>query len=126
MATLVDRLDVRVDSVEVTDLIFAVDSIPAVLAITKDGFIALTSNIFAILGLRTFFFLLADIADRFHYLKTALAFILTFIGVKMMLPLIAEAVPACSRGTLAWMSSVAGGITLPMPKRLPLSGGRIA
>lgn len=78
--------------VEFTDLIFAVDSIPAIFGITTDRFIIYTSNIFAILGLRTFFFLLADIADRFHYLKTGLAFILTFIGVKMLLPLLAEGV----------------------------------
>ncbi len=77
--------------VEFTDLIFAVDSIPAIFGITTDRFIIYTSNIFAILGLRTFFFVLADVADRFHYLKTGLAFILTFIGVKMLLPLIAEA-----------------------------------
>src|SRR5438552_18472181 len=76
--------------VEVTDLVFAVDSIPAIFGITTDRFIVYTSNIFAILGLRTFFFLLADLADRFHYLKFALAFILTFIGVKMLLPLLAE------------------------------------
>jgi len=76
--------------VEFTDLIFAVDSIPAIFGITTDKFIVYTSNIFAILGLRTFFFLLADLADRFHYLKIALAFILTFIGVKMLLPLAAE------------------------------------
>ena len=75
--------------VEFTDLIFAVDSIPAIFGITTDKFIVYTSNIFAILGLRTFFFLLADLADRFHYLKIALAFILSFIGVKMLLPLIA-------------------------------------
>lgn len=77
-------------TVEVTDLIFAVDSIPAIFGITTDRFIVYTSNIFAILGLRTFFFLLADLADRFHYLKIGLAFILTFIGVKMLLPLLAE------------------------------------
>jgi predicted tellurium resistance membrane protein TerC len=67
-----------------------VDSIPAIFGITTDRFIVYTSNIFAILGLRTFFFLLADLADRFHYLKTGLAFVLSFIGVKMLLPLIAE------------------------------------
>ncbi len=77
-------------TVEFTDLIFAVDSIPAIFGITTDRFIVYTSNIFAILGLRTFFFLLADLADRFHYLKSGLAFILTFIGVKMLLPLLAE------------------------------------
>lgn len=77
-------------TVELTDVVFAVDSIPAIFGITTDRFIIYTSNIFAILGLRTFFFLLADLADRFHYLKIGLAFILTFIGVKMLLPLIAE------------------------------------
>jgi tellurite resistance protein TerC len=77
-------------TVEFTDLIFAVDSIPAIFGITTDRFIVYTSNIFAILGLRTFFFLLADLADRFHYLKYGLAFILTFIGVKMLLPLLVE------------------------------------
>ena len=76
--------------INVADIVFAVDSIPAIFGITTDRFIVYTSNIFAILGLRTFFFLLSDLADRFHYLKVALAFILTFIGVKMLLPLLAE------------------------------------
>lgn len=76
--------------VELSDLMFAVDSIPAIFGITTDKFIVYTSNIFAILGLRTFFFLLADLADRFHLLKFGLAFILSFIGVKMLLPLLAE------------------------------------
>ncbi|MBK6722736.1 MAG: TerC family protein [Pyrinomonadaceae bacterium] len=77
-------------TVEFTDLVFAVDSIPAIFGITTDRFIVYTSNIFAILGLRTFFFLLADLADRFHLLKYGLAFVLTFIGVKMLLPLGAQ------------------------------------
>lgn len=76
--------------INVADLVFAVDSIPAILGITTDRFIVYTSNIFAILGLRTFFFLIVDLADRFHYLKYGLAFILTFIGCKMLLPLLAE------------------------------------
>jgi tellurite resistance protein TerC len=76
--------------VEFTDLVFAVDSIPAIFGITTDRFLVYTSNIFAILGLRTFYFLLADLADRFHLLKIGLAFILTFIGLKMLLPLFAE------------------------------------
>jgi len=76
--------------INVADLVFAVDSIPAIFGITTDKFIVYTSNIFAILGLRTFFFLLADLADRFHYLKFGLGFILSFIGVKMLLPLLAE------------------------------------
>ncbi len=70
-------------SVEVTDLIFAVDSIPAVLAVSRDPFIVYTSNIFAVLGLRSLYFLLAKMMDRFHRLKTGLAFILAFVGLKM-------------------------------------------
>ncbi len=72
--------------VETTDLVFAVDSIPAVLAISKDPFIVFTSNIFAIMGLRSLYFLLADVIDRFAFLKKGLSFILTFVGVKMLLP----------------------------------------
>jgi tellurite resistance protein TerC len=71
--------------VELTDLIFAVDSIPAIFAITTDPFIVLTSNVFAILGLRAMYFLLADMADRFTLLKYGLAVVLMFIGVKMLL-----------------------------------------
>jgi tellurite resistance protein TerC len=71
--------------VEVTDLVFAVDSIPAIFAVTGDPFIVFTSNIFAILGLRAMYFLLADMAQRFHLLKYGLAGILIFIGAKMLL-----------------------------------------
>ena len=72
-------------AVEVTDLIFAVDSIPAIFAVTRDPFIVFTSNIFAILGLRSMYFLLADIIDRFVYLKVGLSFVLIFVGAKMLL-----------------------------------------
>ena len=68
-----------------TDLIFAVDSIPAIFAITSDPFIVLTANIFAILGLRALYFLLADMANRFHLLAYGLALVLVFIGFKMLL-----------------------------------------
>ena len=71
--------------VEFSDVIFAVDSIPAIFAITTDPFIVLTSNIFAILGLRAMYFLLADMADRFSLLKYGLAIVLMFIGLKMLL-----------------------------------------
>jgi tellurite resistance protein TerC len=71
--------------VELTDLIFAVDSIPAVFAVTADPFIVFTSNVFAILGLRSLYFVLADFVQRFHYLKPALALVLGFVGVKMLL-----------------------------------------
>ncbi|MDX2218811.1 MAG: TerC family protein [Burkholderiales bacterium] len=69
----------------VTDVVFAVDSIPAIFAITSDPFIVLTSNIFAILGLRALYFLLADMADRFHLLSYGLALVLMFVGVKMLI-----------------------------------------
>jgi len=70
-------------AVEFTDLIFAVDSIPAVLAVSRDPFIVFTSNIFAILGLRSLYFLLAGVIHRFRYLKLGLALVLVFVGVKM-------------------------------------------
>lgn len=71
--------------VELSDVVFAVDSIPAIFAVTTDPFIVLTSNIFAILGLRAMYFLLADIADRFVFLHYGLAFVLSFIGIKMLI-----------------------------------------
>lgn len=71
--------------VEISDVIFAVDSIPAIFAVTTDPFIVLTSNLFAILGLRAMYFLLANVASRFSLLKYGLAFILTFIGIKMLI-----------------------------------------
>src|SRR3989475_9007570 len=76
--------------VEVTDLVFAVDSIPAIFGVTTDRFIVYTSNVFAILGLRTFYFLLAGVVEKFHYLKVGLGIVLSFIGVKMLLPLLAK------------------------------------
>src|SRR6185369_2790782 len=79
--------------VEVTDLVFAVDSIPAIFAITTNTFIVYTSNVFAILGLRSMYFLLAGVIDKFHYLRTGLAIVLTFIGVKMLLVAIHIEIP---------------------------------
>lgn len=70
--------------IEVTDLVFAIDSIPAVLAITSDPFIVITSNIFAILGLRSLYFLLAGLMEKFYYLKPGLIALLLFIGIKMV------------------------------------------
>jgi tellurite resistance protein TerC len=70
--------------VEWTDLVFAIDSIPAVYGITRDPFIVYSSNIFAILGLRALFFLLAGVMDKFHYLKPGVALILVFVGLKMV------------------------------------------
>ena len=70
--------------VETTDLIFAVDSIPAIFAITQQPFIVYSSNVFALLGLRALYFLLADVIDRFHYLKVGLSVVLVFVGLKML------------------------------------------
>lgn len=71
--------------IETTDLVFAVDSIPAIFAVTTDPFIVYTSNVFAILGLRSLYFVFASIIDKFHYLQLGLAVILTFVGIKMLL-----------------------------------------
>ena len=71
--------------IESTDLIFAVDSIPAIFAVTRDPFIVYTSNVFAILGLRALYFLLANVMDKFQYLKLGLAAVLTFVGIKMVI-----------------------------------------
>lgn len=71
--------------IEATDLVFAVDSIPAIFAITEDPFIVFTSNLFAIMGLRALYFLLADIAGRFHLLKYGLAVVLILVGIKMLI-----------------------------------------
>jgi tellurite resistance protein TerC len=69
---------------ELTDIIFAVDSVPAIFAITKEPFIVFTSNIFAILGLRSLYFLVSGMVDRFQYLKYGLALVLMFVGLKMV------------------------------------------
>lgn len=71
--------------IESTDLVFAVDSIPAIFAVTEDPFIVYSSNVFAILGLRSLYFLLAGVVDKFHYLKLGLSVVLVFVGVKMLL-----------------------------------------
>ncbi|MBN3183336.1 TerC family protein [Pectobacterium brasiliense] len=87
--------------VEISDVIFAVDSIPAIFAVTTDPFIVLTSNLFAILGLRAMYFLLAGVAERFSLLKYGLAVILIFIGTKMMLIDIFHIPVAISLGVVA-------------------------
>ena len=88
--------------VEVTDLVFAVDSIPAIFAITTNTFIVYTSNVFAILGLRSMYFLLAGVVEKFRYLRTGLAIVLTFIGLKMLVVAIGFHIP-----TLASLGFVA-------------------
>jgi len=98
--------------IEVTDLLFAVDSVPAVLAVSKDVFVVYTSNIMAILGLRALYFVLAGMMNRFHHLGTGLAVILIFIGVKMA---IVHFVPIPSLVSLAVIVTVlAGSIVLSL------------
>jgi tellurite resistance protein TerC len=87
--------------VEATDIVFAVDSIPAVFAVTRDPFIVYTSNIFAILGLRALYFVLADVIGRFAYLKFGLALVLVFVGAKMLLGDVYELPVAISLGVVA-------------------------
>ncbi len=92
--------------VELTDLIFAVDSVPAILAVTTDPFLAYTSNVFAILGLRALYFLLAGAMGLFRYLKPSLAVILTFVGLKMLL---ADVYPIPLGVMLGLVVSILGG-----------------
>lgn len=101
--------------VETTDLVFAVDSIPAIFAITRDPFIVYTSNILAILGLRALYFLLAGIIHKFHYLQLGLSVVLIFIGVKMLLADIYHVPTAVSLGVIALVlgASVAGSLIWP-------------
>jgi len=104
--------------IEVTDLIFAVDSIPAIFAITRDPFIVYTSNICAILGLRSLYFLLAGLMDRFIYLRTGLAFVLAFVGIKMM---IADYLPvprSLSLGIIVLILAVTIGISMMKTQNL--------
>jgi len=96
--------------VELTDVIFAVDSIPAVFAVTTDPFIVFTSNVFAILGLRSLYFVLADFVQRFHYLKPALAIVLGFVGVKMLLTGFVHVPTVLSLSVIC--ATLAGGVLL--------------
>src|SRR5688500_8209350 len=85
MKTVATPLLVVLVLVETTDLIFAVDSIPAIFAVTTDAFIVYSSNVCAILGLRALYFLLAGVIHKFHYLKLGLSVVLVFVGAKMLL-----------------------------------------
>jgi tellurite resistance protein TerC len=101
----------------VTDLIFAVDSIPAIFAITTDPFIVLTSNVFAVLGLRALFFLLAGMADRFHLLAYGLAGVLMFIGGKMLLAGVWHVPVAASLAVVAVLIGASMLLSLWLPPR---------
>ncbi len=103
--------------IAVTDVIFAVDSIPAIFAITTDPFVVLTSNVFAVLGLRAMFFLLAGMADRFHLLPYGLAVILGFIGAKMLLIDVFKIPVPVSLGVVAAILVVTMLLSLKLPPR---------
>src|SRR5512139_1549546 len=111
--------------VEMSDLIFAVDSIPAIFAVTKDPFIVYTSNVFAILGLRSLYFALAGVMDKFHYLKIGLGVVLTFVGVKMILAHTAWKIDTLvSLGVIVAIlaTSVVWSLLRPRKPKLPVVG----
>jgi tellurite resistance protein TerC len=110
--------------VEFTDLIFAVDSIPATFGVTTDPFLVFTSNIFAILGLRSLYFLIAAVVDRFYLLKYALALILTFVGVKMLGEKWFEISIVLSLGIILGTLAVAVVASVMWPRRGELGAGR--
>jgi tellurite resistance protein TerC len=101
--------------VEATDIVFAVDSIPAVFAVTRDPFIVYSSNIFAILGLRALYFVLADVIGRFQYLKYGLALVLVFVGAKMALSDVLEVPIAISLGVVALLLLGSGVLSWLLP-----------
>jgi tellurite resistance protein TerC len=103
--------------IETTDVAFAADSIPAILAITRDPFIVYTSNVFAILGLRSLYFALAGMMDAFHYLHYGLAIILSFIGVKMLLSNFFHMPTAIALGVVAGVLAVSIIASLMFPKK---------
>ena len=105
--------------VEFSDLIFAVDSIPAIFAVTKDPFIVYTSNVFAILGLRSLYFALAGVMDKFHYLKIGLGVVLSFVGVKMLLGHTAWKIDThVSLGVIVGVLAVSIIVSLLRPKKV--------
>src|SRR5437867_10253001 len=103
--------------VEATDLMFAVDSIPAVLAITHDPFIVYTSNVFAILGLRSIFFALSGVIQLFQYLQFGLAVILVFVGVKMLLADVYKIPVGVALGVVAGILAVSVIASITWPPR---------
>jgi len=103
--------------VETTDLIFAVDSIPAIFAVTQDAFLVYTSNVFAILGLRALYFLLAGVVTKFHYLKLGLAVVLFFVGAKMLLVDIYKIPIGLSLGVIATVLAGSIAASLLFPKQ---------
>lgn len=109
--------------IEVTDILFALDSIPAVIAISRDPFIILTSNVFAIVGLRALYFLLAGAMNRFHYLQYGLAIILAFVGTKMLLEAIDFEIPILiSLATIVVVLLLTAVLSVLIPPKSPPEG----
>jgi tellurite resistance protein TerC len=98
--------------VEWSDLVFAIDSIPAIFAVTRDPFLIYSSNVFAILGLRALFFVLAGMLDRFVYLKTGVAFILVFVGLKMLVSAWVHLPTLISLAVIVTTLAIAVGLSL--------------
>ena len=111
-------------AVELTDLVFAVDSVPAIFAVTKDPFIVFTSNIFAILGLRSLYFLLAGVVGRFHLLKVGLSLVLVFVGLKMLLVEFYKIPVVWSLAVIGLLvgGSVVASLLLPRKAAVPPTG----
>jgi tellurite resistance protein TerC len=102
---------------ETTDLVFAVDSIPAIFGVTRDPFLVYTSNVFAILGLRSVYFLLAGVMDRFHLLRYGLAAVLAFVGAKMLLERVYEVPTLASLAVIVLALAASAAASLAFPKR---------
>ena len=111
--------------VESTDLVFAVDSIPAIFAVTQDPFLVYTSNVFAILGLRSLYFLLAGAMTKFHYLKLGLSAILTFVGVKMLIVDIYKVPVGMSLGVIAALLTISIVASLLRARAVPAEGPEV-
>jgi tellurite resistance protein TerC len=116
MLTVATPLFVVLALVETTDLIFAVDSIPAIFAVTQDAFIVYTSNVLAILGLRALYFLLAGVIHKFHYLKLGLSIVLIFVGAKMLLVDVYKVPIGISLGVIGLVLAASVVFSLIFPK----------
>jgi len=104
--------------IEVTDIVFAVDSVPAIYAVTREPLVVFTSNIFAILGLRALYFLLAGAMDKFHLLHFGLGIVLMFVGVKMLLPIWGMHVPiGISLTVICGVIGASVALSLAFPKK---------
>ncbi|HLT57419.1 MAG: TerC family protein [Limnochordales bacterium] len=112
--------------VESSDVMFAVDSVPAIFAVTQDPFIVYTSNVFAILGLRSLYFLLADVLGKLRYLKYGLSLILAFVGTKMLLQGFVHVPPALSLGVIVAVLTVTIAASLLVPERETEAAAEVA